>query len=244
MIPLAFAWLAAGSFAASLAYFLYVYLFVFGPAPFASGPALSALAQAPSASVPAASWGLNLVLFSAFALHHSVLARSGAKEYVRTFVPPALERATYVLVASILFVLVCRYWRPVPGIAWTLEGIWRQAGYAVQLAGIVLTIAGARALDVWELAGVRQVQPDSQRPVVLKTDGLYGFVRHPLYFAWMLLVFGSPDMTMTRLSFATISTIYLVVAIPFEERSLIETFGPDYASYREKVRWRMLPGIW
>jgi protein-S-isoprenylcysteine O-methyltransferase Ste14 len=79
---------------------------------------------------------------------------------------------------------------------------------------------------------------------VLKTTGLYGFVRHPLYFAWLLFVFGAPDMTMTRFSFALISTLYLAVAIPFEERGLIETFGPAYASYRRKVRWRMLPGIW
>jgi protein-S-isoprenylcysteine O-methyltransferase Ste14 len=49
---------------------------------------------------------------------------------------------------------------------------------------------------------------------------------------------------MTRLSFAVISTAYLVVAIPFEERSLVETFGPAYASYRKKVRWRMMPGIY
>ena len=51
------------------------------------------------------------------------------------------------------------------------------------------------------------------------------------------------DMTATRLVFALISTLYLVVAIPFEERSLIETFGPDYASYQRKVRWRMMPGL-
>jgi protein-S-isoprenylcysteine O-methyltransferase Ste14 len=55
---------------------------------------------------------------------------------------------------------------------------------------------------------------------------------------------GVPQMTFTRLTFAAISTIYLALAIPFEEKSLIETFGPDYASYRKKVRWRMLPGIY
>jgi protein-S-isoprenylcysteine O-methyltransferase Ste14 len=51
-------------------------------------------------------------------------------------------------------------------------------------------------------------------------------------------------MTMTRLTFAVISTLYLAIAIPFEERSLIETFGADYASYRRTVRWRMIPGLY
>ena len=81
-------------------------------------------------------------------------------------------------------------------------------------------------------------------PAPLRTDGLYGFVRHPVYFGWVLVVFGAPVMTMTRLTFAVISTAYLALAVPFEERSLIETFGPDYASYRKRVRWRMIPGIY
>jgi protein-S-isoprenylcysteine O-methyltransferase Ste14 len=97
---------------------------------------------------------------------------------------------------------------------------------------------------VLDLAGVRQVMPVAGPAQPLKTYGVYGFVRHPLYFAWMLLVFGAPVMTMTRLTFAVFSTLYLAVAIPFEERSLTETFGRDYASYRRKVRWRMIPGIY
>ena len=30
------------------------------------------------------------------------------------------------------------------------------------------------------------------RHVALETGGLYGFVRHPLYFAWVLMVLGPP----------------------------------------------------
>ena len=238
MAQLAFARLAAAAFAVSLGYFLYAFFFLYGPAPSASAPAPSASAPAPSASVL-----LNLALFTAFAVHHSVFARTRAKDLIRRHVPPALERAVYTFVASILFLVVCGLWRDLPGQAWTLHGYWRWTGYAAQVAGFVLTIVGARALDVWELAGVRQVI-GGERPSTLKMDGLYGFVRHPLYFAWVLLVFGAPDMTTTRLSFAVISTLYLAVAIPFEERSLIETFGPAYASYRKKVRWRMLPGVY
>ena len=58
------------------------------------------------------------------------------------------------------------------------------------------------------------------------------------------MTFGTPLMTGTRLSFAVISTAYLMLAIPFEERSLIEVFGDEYQALpAERVRWRMLPGI-
>jgi len=51
-------------------------------------------------------------------------------------------------------------------------------------------------------------------------------------------------MTGSRLLFATLTTVYLVVAVAFEERTLRQVFGPAYDHYRRKVRWRMLPGIY
>ncbi len=68
----------------------------------------------------------------------------------------------------------------------------------------------------------------------LSTRGLYGFVRHPLYFAWALFVFATPAMTGTRAAFAVISTAYLMIAIPWEERDLIATFGQQYEAYRRR----------
>ena len=235
LLSLLFAWLAAAAFAGSLGYFLYAYLILFGsPAPSSPGLATGDVIR------PVV---INVLLFTAFALHHSLFARTGFKHLVKSWAPPALERAIYSLVASALFVAVCWWWQPVPGTAWHLTGVGRWAGYGVQAAGIVVTMIGARALDVLDLAGVRQVLRSSPRHAALKTDGVYGLVRHPLYFGWTLLVFGAPDMTATRLVFAVVSTLYLVIAIPFEERSLIETFGPDYASYQQKVRWRIIPGL-
>ena len=58
------------------------------------------------------------------------------------------------------------------------------------------------------------------------------------------MTFATPAMTGTRLSFAAISTAYLVAAVPFEERSLAETFGAEYRAYQARVRWRMIPGVY
>jgi protein-S-isoprenylcysteine O-methyltransferase Ste14 len=51
-------------------------------------------------------------------------------------------------------------------------------------------------------------------------------------------------MTGTRLVFAAVSTAYMVLAVPFEERDLRRAFGPAYAGYARRVRWRMLPFIY
>ena len=47
-----------------------------------------------------------------------------------------------------------------------------------------------------------------------------------------------------HLTFAAITTLYLVVAVPWEERSLARTFGDDYARYTRRVRWRIVPFVY
>ena len=226
----AFAWIGALLFAVSLASFVYVYGYQLrGPAPPQSGPVWPAVA-------------FNTFLFSLFALHHSVMARSGAKAWLTRTVPRELERSVYVWIASLLFLAVCWWWQPLPGVAWRIGGPWRWPAYGLALAGIALTARASRFIGVWELAGVRQARRD--QPVEFTVTGPFGLVRHPIYLGWVLMVFGVPDMTCSRLLFAVISTAYLVAAIPWEEASLVEAFGEKYRAYQQQVRARLLPGIW
>ena len=60
----------------------------------------------------------------------------------------------------------------------------------------------------------------------------------------MLVVWLPPEMNGTRLVFAAVSTFYLALAVPFEERDLVRAFGADYEAYQKKVRWRMVPGVY
>jgi methanethiol S-methyltransferase len=236
---LAIAWGGTLLFALSLLWFVYCYTVGFDrrPAPAPTGEAIIV------AIIVAILYDVGL--FSLFALHHSILARTRAKAWVHRLIPPELERSAYTWIASILFITVCTWWQPVPGVLYRLDGVWRALAWLVQIAGIVLTVRASRALDVLDLSGVRQVQPRGEaRPVPLKVTGLYGFVRHPLYLGWALMVFATPDMTATRAVFAAISTGYLALAIPWEERGLVATFGRDYESYRGRVRWRMLPWLY
>lgn len=222
------AWLGGVVFVVSLAFFLYAYLVVFGrPAP--PGPWLP----------PAA---IDVALFSAFALHHSIFARTPLRAWIRRLADPRLERSIYVWISSLLFLATCVFWRPVPGELYRLSGVWWWAGIGVQVAGMLVTHRASRTLDALDLAGIRPFRRQTgQGPPVLVTSGLYGFVRHPFYFGWVLFVFGTPHMTMTRFVFAAVSAAYIVLAIPLEERSLVATYGRAYEEYRRGVRWRMLP---
>jgi methanethiol S-methyltransferase len=225
------AWLGGGVFVASLAWFAWSYFVRFGrtspPAPDDAATALT----------------VNALLFSAFALHHSVMARTGAKRWLTRIAPPTLERSIYVWIASVAFILTCAWWREIPAVLYDVAWPWKGACHALQAWGVWLTLRSAAVIDPLELAGIRQVV-GRVRPASFKVFGPYLLVRHPIYLGWALMTFGTPLMTGTRFSFAVISTAYLMLAIPLEERSLVDVFGDEYRAYQGAVRWRMVPWVW
>jgi protein-S-isoprenylcysteine O-methyltransferase Ste14 len=187
---------------------------------------------------------VNTLLFSVFALHHSLSARAGVKAWIVRTVPAALERSTYVWISSALLGVVCASWQAVPGTIWTVDGAARVAMTVGQAVAAAMTLMAARRLDVLDLAGIRQVfDAGGARPAVDDT-GPYGLVRHPIYLAWIAFVFLAPTMNGTRLVFAAVSSAYLLIAVPFEERDLHRSFGDAYAAYARKVRWRVLPFVY
>lgn len=222
----AFAWAGAAVFVLSLGIFLFSYLLRF-----------AAVAPGPPRALPVA---IDVAIFSVFALHHSVFARERIRAWVTRHVPRDLERSFYVWVASLLLIGVVAIWQPVGGVAWQADG-WAWWGlHALQAWGVWLTLRSAALIDVFELAGVRR----SAAPVEFKTRGPYGWVRHPIYSGWFLLVFCVGTMTGTQLTFAIISSLYVLIAIPFEERSLRATTDGAYDRYVQRVRWKLVPGLY
>ena len=221
-------------FSASLVLGLLAYATTFGsaPGPWFTEPGVRAVAR-------------NVGVFALFGLHHSLFARQGVKNAVARLVTPALERSSYVWVASLLFVALIVWWVPVPGLVWQAPAALAPILYGLQMAGVLLTGYASYQLGVFDLAGIRQAFGRERPPRgELTSRGAYGVVRHPIYFAWLLMVWPAPFMTGSRLTFAIVSTLYLVLAVPFEERSLRREFGAAYTAYEKSVRWRILPGLY
>jgi protein-S-isoprenylcysteine O-methyltransferase Ste14 len=221
-----FAWSGGVMFALSLAVCAYAYLIVWAT------PAAQLLS--PAAIVA------DTLLITIFAAHHSVFAREQVKAAVARSIPERLLRSFYVWIASVLFILVCVLWVPVGGEVYRASGWLAIAHAGAQLYGVWLIVQAVRGIDPLELAGVRRERERGP----LQVRGPYALVRHPLYFGWVLAVLGPAHMTADRLLFGVVTTLYLVVAIPWEERSLLRSFGDEYARYQRAVRWRIVPFIY
>jgi len=226
----AFVWLGGALFVVSLACCAYCYVAVWSRPPAGPGAAIWTAALA------------NTALFGLFAGHHSLFARERVKAAVARVVPDRLLTSVFVWIASTLFIVACISWVRTGRDVYDLHG-WIAAVFtAAQVSGVLLTAAGVRRLDPLELAGIRR-RERSDGPAV-QTTGPYGVVRHPLYLGWLLMTFGAAHMTVDRLAFAVISSGYLLIAIPWEEASLERDLGPDYAAYKKKVRWRVIPYVY
>jgi protein-S-isoprenylcysteine O-methyltransferase Ste14 len=219
-----FVWLGGTIFVAALVVFAASYLFVFGrPAAFAGWTAVA----------------IDAALFTVFALHHSLFARDSVKRRLAA-IPPNLRRSVYVWCASLLLIAVCLAWRTIGGTLYDQHGSAAVLHAAVQLIGVWIIARSVGRLDPLELAGIREEKQGEP----LQIGGPYRLVRHPLYLGWMLALFGAAHMSGDRLGIAAISSTYLLVAVPWEERSLRQAFGDEYAAYARRVRWRVIPFVY
>jgi protein-S-isoprenylcysteine O-methyltransferase Ste14 len=217
-------WAGGAVFVGALAFCAYTFLFTWSRHAEFNGTAIAT----------------DLLLFTVFATHHSVFAREPVKRWIAGAVPDRLLRSTYVWIASLLLIAVCGFWQTIGPTLYDVAG-WRAVAHAgVQVAGLFLIVGAVRKIDALELAGIRDHTEDQP----LQITGPYRLVRHPIYLGWLLATFGPAHMTADRLAFAAISAVYLVIAMPIEERALRRAFGDAYARYQHQVRWRVVPYLY
>ena len=183
---------------------------------------------------------LDFLLLVAFALQHSVMARSSFKARWMRIIPVVAERSTYVLATGLVLAPLLALWQPMPAIVWSVETpILRWSVFGVALAGWAYLLAASFAINHFELFGLQQVyQALHGRPltrVPFRERWMYRFDRHPIMTGILIGIWVTPAMTLDHLLFAAGSTVYIWIGVFFEERSLQRQWGRLYEEYRERV---------
>ena len=183
---------------------------------------------------------VNVLLIALFGLQHSVMARPWFKQSWTKIVPQPIERSTYVLFSNAVLIFLMWQWRGLDTAVWNVtQPIARGLLWGLFAVGWLLVPVASLMISHFDLFGTRQVwlylrgRPCTALP--FRTPWLYSVVRHPLYIGWFLAFWATPTMTLGHLLLAGGMTLYIVIAVRFEERDLAEYFGDLYRKYQRRV---------
>ena len=182
---------------------------------------------------------INGILLGVFALQHTGMARPTFKNWWTKIVPTPIERSTYVLFSNVAMILLFVLWQPMGGQVWNIENTaLRSIVYGLFGLGWALVLYSTFLINHFDLFGLRQVwlyfRNKPYTNLKFRVPSLYRYVRHPLYVGWLIVFWAAPTMTVAHLLFAVGTTGYILIAIQFEERNLVDSL-PGYKEYRSRT---------
>ena len=223
-------------YAIFFATFLYLIAFVGNfPVPKTVDEPISTLPRATKAVI-------DVGLIALFGVQHSVMARPGFKQAWTRIVPPAAERSVYVLFASAALIVLFLFWQPFGRTVWEVGPDMRWLSYvltAMFWAGFGIVLISTFLINHFELFGLQQawmnLRGQEMEKPELRQPLFYRWVAHPLYAGFFLAFWAAPQMTVGHLLLAIALSIYMLIAIRYEEHDLTGIFGDDYRRYRSQV---------
>ena len=222
---------------ASYVFFLGVFLYAIG---FVGGFGVPRSIDSAGGTPALAAGLIDCVLLGLFAVQHSVMARPAFKRWWTRFVPPEIERSTFVLFSSLLLALLFWQWRAIPSVVWQVGSPAAAAAiWAAFSLGWVVVLLSTFMINHFDLFGLRQVWLAARdlpyRSPEFVTSLLYRVVRHPIMLGFLIAFWATPTMTIGHLLFAVLTTGYILVGIQLEERDLVRMHGGRYEEYRRQV---------
>ena len=118
-----------------------------------------------------------------------------------------------------------------------LEGNWI---YLFRILGALLIILG---IIIWFIGAIKSDMDASISENKLKTDGIYSWVRNPMYSGWWFIIIGVSFMWHNYLLIPMIFVDWLIMTIVLkntEEKWLLDLYGQEYAEYKKRVN-RCIP---
>ncbi len=169
-----------------------------------------------------------------FFFTHSFLALDSIKsKLIPHYIRQSDYRKLYNLISLIIIALILKYKKTLHNVMLPLPYYTIYIGLVLLIIGIFLGLISFKTFGISSFLGLK----NEYKSTKLKVDGVYGYVRHPLYSALILIYTGIVLIFRTDLWLITAicGIVYLPIGIYLEEKKLLKEF-PEYKSYKEKVK--------
>jgi protein-S-isoprenylcysteine O-methyltransferase Ste14 len=177
---------------------------------------------------------------------HSILASPEVKKRVSNLFGKTGDqfyRLAYNLFSVISLMPSMWLWLVLPDVpVYQIPAPWNILALAGQALAILALVVGVLQTGVFSFVGLSQLYEGGQKEEAFITNGLYHWVRHPLYLAGLAFIWLTPVVSRNTLVLLISASLYLIVGALFEERKLVQQFGPAYLEYK-KVTPMFIPGL-
>lgn len=174
-----------------------------------------------------------------FFVQHSGMVRASFRRRLSSIAPSRYHPSLYAIASGVTLTAVLLFWQTPQTLLFQLQGPLRWLPRAVSVLAIAGFIWGIRSLASFDTFGLAPFMARSRGkdlpPPHLVVRGPYRWLRHPLYFFTMVLIWSVPDMSSDRLLFNSLWTLWIVMASFLEERDLVVAFGEPYRKYQKAV---------
>jgi protein-S-isoprenylcysteine O-methyltransferase Ste14 len=182
----------------------------------------------------------DIALIALFGVQHSVMARQGFKRAWTRIIPRHLERSVYVLITSVTLMVLYLFWQPIDGTIWNVRNpIASDLLWVVFWSGWAIVLISTFLINHFELFGLQQAwfhaRGRHEQAPRMSEPLLYRFVRHPMMVGFFFALWATPEMSAGHLLLAAGLSVYILIALHYEERDLVGLFGADYENYRSRV---------
>ena len=184
-----------------------------------------------------------------FFTQHSLMARKPFRQRLSRTLPVQYTGALYAVASGIAVLALVVFWQESAYTLVSFQGLIRwffRAVFVVAIGGMVWTIWALGLFVNFRLQPMVDDLHGKQSSSLLVTDrGPYRWIRHPLHLSSLLMIWSSPDLTLDRLLFNLLFSVWVIAAIILEEQGLVATFGEAYRNYQREVPilipWRIRP---
>lgn len=174
-----------------------------------------------------------------FFFQHSIMIRITIRKKISEHIGSEYYAAFYSIVSGIVLIIMILLWQKSSDKIFAAEGIFYwilRALFFISLAGFYWGITSLRSFDPFGVNEIkRKIYNKIPKPMPLSVNGAYKWMRHPLYFFMLIMIWACSELTADRLVFNILWSAWIFIGAKFEERDLISEFGDHYKEYQKKV---------
>lgn len=177
---------------------------------------------------------VNTLLITFFTVPHTLLLHSKVKTKIINYIPKALYSTFYSLHSCIAIILMDLYWADLGGSLYIITGHYKYFFNVLYVLSWLFMLWSMISTGIFRQSGIEEwylAIKDKMFKKNLSQSGAYSICRHPIYSAFLAMLWTTPNMTYDHLYLTLFWSVYIVWGAGNKERRLIK--NNQYKSYAE-----------